>query len=88
MQLQWKPAEAQPGEESRFVGYHVYRRSGNAPFSPFPLTSEPLAEQQFEDRTVVGNQSYHYAIRTVVEKDKRMIQSPRSIEIRVPSNGK
>ncbi|WP_429884316.1 hypothetical protein [Geoalkalibacter halelectricus] len=82
VRLHWSPVTALP-QDARLLGYHLYRRTGEAPFSPLPLTQTPLTETAFEDFTVANDQTYGYAVRTVIEHDGRRIFSGRSAEVRV-----
>ncbi|AJF05751.1 hypothetical protein [Geoalkalibacter subterraneus] len=78
--LRWDAADQASGTPR----YFLYRRSGDAPFSPFPLTAEPLAEPRFNDTTADVNQAYEYTVRTVLEEEGRRVQSARSSEVRIP----
>ncbi|KIH76283.1 hypothetical protein SAMN05660860_00093 [Geoalkalibacter ferrihydriticus] len=82
VRLSWAPVTSLP-EEAELLGYHLYRRSGDAPYSPQPLTREPLSAAQFEDFSVANDQVYSYALRTVMVVEDRRIFSSRSEEISV-----
>lgn len=78
--LRWDAADQASGTPR----YFLYRRSGDAPFPPFPLTADPLAEPRFKDTTANVNQTYGYTVRTVLEEEGRRVQSARSPEVRIP----
>ncbi|WP_305044142.1 fibronectin type III domain-containing protein [Geoalkalibacter sp.] len=82
VRLRWNPVASLP-EDAVFLGYQIYRRSGEAHFSPAPLTDEPLQTTEFEDFGVINGQSYAYAVRTLVERGGRRILSARSMEVSV-----
>ncbi len=82
--LRWKAA----GQASDSLRYLVYRRSGNASFSPFPLTEKPISEPRFQDTAANMNQSYGYSVRAFLEENGRTVQSERSAEVRIPEGVK
>jgi predicted small lipoprotein YifL len=82
--LRWEAVD-QPSGTLRYL---LYRRSADAPFPPFPLTAEPLAEPGFKDTTADENRTYGYTVRTVSEQEGRRVQSVRSSEVRIPERTK
>ncbi|WP_305041966.1 hypothetical protein [Geoalkalibacter sp.] len=81
VRLRWEPAVAPHG--TRLLGYQLYRRTGEAPFPPAPLTAEPLPATDYEDFAVENGREYRYALRLLLEQDGRPVQSSRSTEVRV-----
>lgn len=82
VRLSWSPVASVP-PDYELVGYQVYRRTGNAPFSPEPLSSTALRDTHFEDLFVENGKTYHYAVRTLVQKADRQIYSMLSLQISV-----
>lgn len=82
VRLSWSPVEdVPPGYE--FVGYQVYRRTGNAPFPATPLNLMPEQDPYYEDFSVINGITYHYAVRTLVQKVDMQIYSMLSPPISV-----
>lgn len=82
VRLSWSPVES-VSPEQELLGYLVYRRRGQAPFSPAPLSSIALRDSQFEDFSVENGTTYHYAVRTLVQTADMQIYSMLSPQISV-----
>jgi hypothetical protein len=63
------------------IGYNVYRRTKNQPFSDIPINGTPVSTTSFEDRNFRFGSEYFYAIRSVSQGKEGVIESPISEEI-------
>lgn len=80
VRLSWSPVEG-VSLEHEIIAYQVYRRTGNASFSPAPLSATMLRDPHFEDFSVENGKTYHYAVRTLVQKADMQISSMLSQQV-------
>ncbi|MBN2644912.1 MAG: hypothetical protein JXR59_05495 [Desulfuromonadaceae bacterium] len=80
--LRWQETLPAEGEEE-WLGYNIYRRSGDSYFGVQPLNDKPLAATYYEDLTVENNRSYDYAVRSVIRVNGFIVESALSSSVTV-----
>jgi hypothetical protein len=70
-------------EEMQLVGYNLYRRSAQLPFSLVPVNSKPLKETRLLDRGLDNGRSYEYRVSAVIRIGDQFLESLASNEVMV-----
>lgn len=80
IRLDWTP----PGElpaGARLLGYNIYRRAPETPYTPVPLNRQPLAEPYLVDRVGEGGGVALYRVTAVAENGGLIVESAPSAEV-------
>ena len=77
--LRWQPAVL-PGS-ARLLGYQIYRRVDDAPYSPLPTNLRPLEQTHFSDFGLENDRLYHYRVRSLFDFGGKLLESLPSREV-------
>ena len=77
LRLNWT-IETVSTEKITLIGINLYRAVGDTPFSPHPLNSHPITDDQYHDFGLDNGQTYRYGLRSVIEIDGQQIESELS----------
>ncbi len=61
--------------DAKLVGYNLYRRQDNRPFSIVPVNPEPLQETHLLDRGLANGRAYEYRVSAVVRIGDQLQES-------------
>jgi hypothetical protein len=85
IKISWDAPEANLDDSKPAIvlGYNIYRRGKDQPFSDKPLNSAPISTTLFEDRDFKFGSEYFYSIRSLSQGKDGTIESPVSEEISI-----
>lgn len=71
--LSWNPSEVP--EDATLLGYQVYRRRDEQPFSPLPTNRRPLKTTSFSDYDLASGHTYSYRVRSLFDFSGEQVES-------------
>ena len=84
--LRWREAEVPAG--ARLLGYQVYRRVDDEPYSLLPTNLLPLQKPSFSDFGIENGRLYHYRVRSLFDFGGEQVESLPSCEVStIPAAG-
>jgi predicted small lipoprotein YifL len=87
VRLNWQPP-AQLPERAVLVGYNLYRRPIDRPFSVVPVNPKPLKTEELIDRSLEKGRTYEYQVSSLVLTDKTLLESAPTdiVQVTLPAS--
>ena len=84
VELNWQAAEIPPG--ATLLGYQVYRRLADQPYSPLPTNLKPLQTTRFSDLGLENGLVYSYRVRSLFDFSGEQVESLPGTEVSATPN--